>query len=103
MECKDRAGMAIRYSKEGTTDSTGTYRITVAEDHEDQICDSILVSSPQRDCSDATPGRDRARVILTGSNGIASFNRFANAMGFLRTEALSGCSQVLKQLQELDE
>lgn len=95
--------MAIRYSKEGTTDSTGTYRITVAEDHEDQICDSILVSSPQRDCSDATPGRDRARVILTGANGIASYNRFANAMGFLRTEALSGCSQVLKQLQELDE
>ncbi|PRQ21501.1 protein DOWNSTREAM OF FLC [Rosa rugosa] len=102
VECKDKLTMALRYSKEGTTDSTGTYRITVAEDHEDQICDSILVSSPQKSCSEATPGRDRARVILTGYNGIASYNRLANAMGFMRTEAVSGCSQILKQMQELD-
>ncbi|KAL6176978.1 hypothetical protein ACLB2K_053610 [Fragaria x ananassa] len=102
VECKDKSGMSLRYSKEGTTDSTGTYRIVVAEDHEDQICDAILVSSPQKSCSEATPGRDRARVILTGYNGIASNNRFANAMGFMRTEALSGCAQVFKQMQELD-
>ncbi|XP_004299638.1 PREDICTED: pollen allergen Phl p 11-like [Fragaria vesca subsp. vesca] len=102
VECKDKSGVSLRYSKEGTTDSTGTYRIVVDEDHEDQICDAILVSSPQKSCSEATPGRDRARVILTGYNGIASNNRFANAMGFMRTEALSGCAQVFKQMQELD-
>ncbi|XP_050377115.1 protein DOWNSTREAM OF FLC [Argentina anserina] len=102
LECKDRSGQVLKYSKEGTTDSTGTYRIVVAEDHEDQVCDSILVSSPQKRCSEATPGRDRARVILTGYNGITSNTRFANAMGYMKTEALAGCSQILKQMQELD-
>ncbi|KAG2709271.1 hypothetical protein I3760_05G230600 [Carya illinoinensis] len=103
IECKDRNTMQLLYSKEGTTDSTGTYSILVAEDHEDQLCDAMLVSSSQHDCATASPGRERARVILTGYNGIASNNRFVNAMGFMKEEALSGCAEVLKQYQEDDE
>lgn len=103
IECKDRNTMQLLYSKEGTTDSTGTYSILVAEDHEDQLCDALLVSSSQHDCATVSPGRERARVILTGYNGIASNNRFVNAMGFIKEEALSGCAEVLKQYQEDDE
>ncbi|CAB4267101.1 unnamed protein product [Prunus armeniaca] len=103
LECRDRKTMDIRYTKEGRTDSTGTYKIPVTEDHEDQFCDAVLVSSSQEDCAAAAPGRDRARVILTGYNGIASYNRFANAMGFMKNEAVPGCAQILKQLQEFDE
>lgn len=91
------------YSKEGTTDSTGTFSISVAEDHADQLCDAMLVSSPQHDCATASPGRDRTRVILTNYNGIASKDRFANAMGFMKEEAMSGCADVLKQYQESDD
>ncbi|CAN6720712.1 unnamed protein product [Malus baccata var. baccata] len=102
LECRDKTSMALLYTKEGTTDSAGCYKIPVAEDHLDQFCDAVLVSSPQKDCATVSPGRERARVILTANNGIASYNRFANAMGFMRTEALSGCTQILKELQELD-
>ncbi|KAF8405985.1 hypothetical protein HHK36_008065 [Tetracentron sinense] len=100
VECKDRDTLKLLFSIEGATDSTGTYKILVADDHEDQLCDAVLVSSPQGDCASVDPGRDRARVILTRSNGIASNNRFANSMGFMKDQALSGCTQLLKQYQE---
>ncbi|KAJ0087102.1 pollen-specific protein C13-like [Pistacia vera] len=103
VECSDRKSMQLVYSKEATTDSTGTYKIPVNEDHEDQCCDAILVSSPQTDCKVVSPGRDRARVILTDSNGIASRLRYANSLGFMKDKALSGCAQILKQYQEEDD
>ncbi|KAF3445776.1 hypothetical protein FNV43_RR10953 [Rhamnella rubrinervis] len=31
----------------GKTDSTGTYKISINEDHENQLCDALLVSSPR--------------------------------------------------------
>lgn len=94
--------MELLYSKEGKTDSTGTYKISVTEDHENQLCDALLVSSPQSDCATVSPGRERTRVILTNYNGIASENRFANAMGFTKKEPAAGCADVLKQYQEFD-
>lgn len=94
--------MELLYSKEGKTDSTGSYEISVNEDHEDQVCDALLVSSSQSDCATIAPGRERTRVILTKNNGLASDNRFANAMGFTRKEPAAGCADVLKQYQEFD-
>ncbi|KAF3447303.1 hypothetical protein FNV43_RR12486 [Rhamnella rubrinervis] len=102
VECRDRNTMELLYSKEGKTDSTGTYKISINEDHENQLCDALLVSSPQGDCSTVSPGRERTRVILTNYNGIASENRFANAMGFTMKEPAAGCADVLKQYQEFD-
>ncbi|KAE8077348.1 hypothetical protein FH972_015920 [Carpinus fangiana] len=103
VECKNRNTMQLIYSKEATTDSYGTYNMFINEDHEDQLCDAMLVSSPQHDCAAMSPGREQTRVILTRYNGIASDNRFANAMGFMKDEALSGCAEILKQYQESDE
>jgi hypothetical protein len=103
VECKDRKTLVLLYSKEATTDHSGTYEILVDDDHEDQMCDCLLVHSPQNDCSKLAPGRDRARVVLTRYNGIVSDTRFANAMGFVKDEADAGCTQVLKQYQEADE
>lgn len=94
--------MDLMYSKEGKTDSTGTYKISVTEDHENQLCDALLVSSPQGNCATVSPGRERTRVILTNYNGIASEDRFANAMGFTVKEPAAGCADVLKQYQEFD-
>ncbi|KAF8404556.1 hypothetical protein HHK36_009443 [Tetracentron sinense] len=103
LECKDRDSLQLLYSIEGVTDSTGKYKILVADDHEDQLCDAVLVSSPQGDCATVDPGRDRAAVILTRYNGIISDNRFANSMGFLKDQPLSECTQLLKQYQEEEE
>ncbi|KAI8014076.1 Pollen-specific protein C13 [Camellia lanceoleosa] len=103
IECKDRDTHKLLYSIDGTTDSTGKYKIMIKEDHGNQLCDAMLVSSPQRDCATADPGRDRARVILTRNNGIASNNRFANAMGFMRDQRMSGCKQLLQQYEQESE
>ncbi|KAL5559043.1 hypothetical protein UlMin_035254 [Ulmus minor] len=102
VECRTRSTMELCYSKEVTTDSTGNYKLSVDEDHEDQICDATVVSSSQANCAKAVPGRNTARVILTGNNGIATNIRFANAIGFERNEPLAGCENVLKQYQETE-
>lgn len=103
MECKDRKTLDLVYSKEGTTDSTGTYAITVDEDHKDQFCDSVLVSSPHLDCRSPSSGRDRARVILTSANGLASTTRYANAMGFMKDTPMSGCTELLRSYLEYED
>lgn len=103
IECKDRDALGIKYSVEGVTDSTGTYKISVAYDHGDDICDAVLVSSPDSFCSTPNRGRDRARVILTRSNGLISDTRNANNMGFLRDQPLAGCTQLLKMYLDTDQ
>lgn len=75
----------------------------VTEDHEDQLCEAVLVSSPQRGCATVDPGRDRSAVILTSNNGIVSDNRYANSMGFLKDYPMSGCTQLLQQYQEFED
>ncbi|XP_047307110.1 pollen-specific protein C13-like [Impatiens glandulifera] len=103
IECRDKISQKVVYSVETTTDETGTYRVNIKEDHEDGVCDALLVSSSHRGCTTADPGRDRARVILTRYNGIASSKRYANNMGFMMNEPMSGCTQLLQQYQEIDD
>ncbi|KAL2339878.1 hypothetical protein Fmac_007818 [Flemingia macrophylla] len=102
LQCKSRVSNEVVYTKKGWTDSTGTYTINVDEDHSDQVCNAKLLSSPHPRCKHATPGRDEALVILTRNNGIASDNRFANAMGFMSEDVASGCAEILKQYEEFD-
>ncbi|KAJ0233245.1 SAH7 [Hirschfeldia incana] len=103
LECKDRRTMELTYRHEARTDSTGSYKILVSEDHEDQFCDTMLVSSSQLRCSSVSPGHDRARVTLTRFNGIASDERFANNLGFLRDAAAPGCAEIMKLYQETED
>ncbi|KAE8682202.1 hypothetical protein F3Y22_tig00111273pilonHSYRG00215 [Hibiscus syriacus] len=100
--CSDRKTGEVVYEKEGYTDSTGQYKISVSEDHLDEVCDALLVKSSQPECAQMTPGRERARVILTNFNGIASNTRFANSMGFMADEPEAGCAEVMK-LYQLEE
>lgn len=102
MECRERDSLQVTYSKKGMTDSTGSYTILVDEDHANEMCDVKVVSSPQMDCREAAPGRDQARVILTRNNGLASDERAVNTVGFMKTEAASGCAEILRQYQEFD-
>ena len=102
IECKSRETFELTYQKEGHTDSEGNYEITVDDDHGDEICDVVLVSSPQSDCASAHPGSTSSRVPITRSNGIIPPFRFANNLGFLRDQSVPGCAQILKQYQESD-
>ncbi|KAF4358351.1 hypothetical protein F8388_014621 [Cannabis sativa] len=103
IECKDRTSNRPVYSKEATTDKSGCYKMVIPEDHGDQICDAMVVSSPLPECAIPSKGRDSARVILTDNNGIASKQRFVNAMAFTRTQKLAVCENVLKQYELTDD
>ncbi|XP_042493201.1 pollen-specific protein C13-like [Macadamia integrifolia] len=102
VQCKDRDSLQVVYNVDGVTDATGAYKITVPDDHEDELCETVLISSPQNDCKVKSPGRDGSHVILTNNNGIISNIRHANAMGFMKDTALSGCTQVLQKYQDFE-
>ncbi|KAB2031113.1 hypothetical protein ERO13_D05G269600v2 [Gossypium hirsutum] len=101
--CSNRKTGDVVYEKEGHTDSTGQYKIAVSEDHLDEICDAVLVKSSQPECAEMSPGRERARVVLTNFNGISSNTRFANAMGFMANKVEAGCAEVMKVYLEEDD
>ncbi|GAB4861193.1 hypothetical protein Ancab_036352 [Ancistrocladus abbreviatus] len=97
VECKDRHSQELMHTAEGITDKTGRFKIYIKEDQGERVCDAVLVSSPQKNCQFADPGRDRSRVILTSYNGMMSKRRFANALGFVKDQPLANCAQVLQQ------
>ncbi|XXG46960.1 hypothetical protein AAC387_Pa02g1683 [Persea americana] len=103
LECRERESMEKTYRIDGMTDRTGTYKIPVPDDHENEICEMVLVSSPQMECATAVHHADRARVALTRNNGIVSDTQYANNLGFLKDAPMVGCSQLLKKYQEYDD
>lgn len=88
----------VTFDKEGVTDETGTYSITVDGDHEDEICQVYAVKSPRSDCTEIGDYTDGPRVMLTKNNGAASPLRFANPIAYLKKEALPACGAVLREL-----
>ncbi|XP_074589750.1 major pollen allergen Lol p 11-like [Curcuma longa] len=102
VECRQKATGETTSSFEGTTDHTGTYNILVAGEHEDEMCESMLVSSPESGCKATLQGREKAPVFLSSNNGIASATRYANSLGFQKDTPLPECAQLLK-VYELDD
>lgn len=101
LECKEREGGRVTFSKEAETNENGSYRISVEGDHEEEICEVVLVKSGDPNCSEIHREAYHdmnARVSLTKNNGIASDVREANPLGFLRKEKLDVCSEVLREL-----
>ncbi|CAA7391996.1 unnamed protein product [Spirodela intermedia] len=99
LECKHEESEELVHTVEGTTDATGTYHLKVADDHEDELCEVVLVESPHADCSEIKTGRDRARILLTHNSGLATNVRLANSLGFLKEEPLPSCGVLLAQYQ----
>ncbi|XP_020238713.1 olee1-like protein [Cajanus cajan] len=91
----------VTFSKEAITDASGTYRVEVDGDHEEDTCEVVLVKSPRGDCSEIDREshlQQAARVSITKNSGIVSPMRQANPLGFLKKERLPGCLDLLKEL-----
>ncbi|XP_058096732.1 pollen-specific protein C13-like [Magnolia sinica] len=102
VQCRERESGRMTYSTDGVTDQSGTYLIPASDNHDNEICETVLVSSPQKDCATVMPDRERARVFLSRNNGIVSDFRYANNLGFQKNTPLAGCTQVLQQYHEFD-
>ncbi|KAJ0987366.1 hypothetical protein J5N97_005722 [Dioscorea zingiberensis] len=102
VECHDKTTKAKTCNFEGVTDHTGTYNIDVVDEHEHEVCESVLLSSPHPECGSLVSGRERAPVFLTHNNGIASDTRFANALGFQKSTPLAECAKLQKLYEQYD-
>ncbi|KAF8723259.1 hypothetical protein HU200_021775 [Digitaria exilis] len=103
VDCRSKTTGVQSCSYEGHTDHTGTYNILVTDEHEHELCESVLVSSPDMRCATTVPGRERAPVFLTSNNGVTSNVRTANALGFQQDVALPRCAQILKMYEDENE
>ncbi|MQM21101.1 hypothetical protein Taro_054135 [Colocasia esculenta] len=103
VECRDRITGVVKYTASGVTNSKGKYSIPVNGEHEYEICESVLVSSSQAECASPLAGRERARVVLSHNNGVASDKRLANNLGFQRVSAVAGCAEIMKMYQQYEE
>ncbi|XP_072959776.1 pollen-specific protein C13-like [Typha angustifolia] len=97
LECKHFDSGAVEHSVDGVTDKTGTYSIKLEDNHEEEICEVVLVESPVADCSEVDAARSRARVLLAQDSGLASPLRYANPLGYLKTTPLHICGALLKK------
>ncbi|KAL3613410.1 hypothetical protein CASFOL_042673 [Castilleja foliolosa] len=104
VECTKRDDTTeLTYAKEVVTNSKGEYKMLVHQDRGNDVCDAMLVNSVDPECKTPNAGRDRARVILTTNNGMASNVRFANPLGFLKNTPLASCQEILQKYQEAED
>jgi hypothetical protein len=66
------------------------------DNHENEICEVVLMQSPLKDCTEIVPGRNRARIVLSDDTGISSNLRLANPLGFLKDVPLDICGAIMK-------
>ncbi|OVA03115.1 Pollen Ole e 1 allergen/extensin [Macleaya cordata] len=102
VQCKDSDNKEVVYERKGVTGADGKYSIEVRDDHQEEICDVVLVKSSQNDCAEIVQGLDRARVILTNNNGIISNKRYANYLGFRKAEKVAGCDKLVQLFSSED-
>lgn len=73
------------------------------DDHEDEICEAVLVESSLDNCKEMENGRNRAQVLLASDGGVSGEARHANSLGFLRNEPLPECARLLYEYYGLGE
>ncbi|KAI4306387.1 hypothetical protein L6164_029668 [Bauhinia variegata] len=101
VECRDFEGSDnITFSEETVTDAKGGYSMVVDGDHEEELCQVVLMKSSRSDCNEMEKESfmQSARVSITGNNGIVSPVRNANPLGFLKKERLPECLPLLDEL-----
>ncbi|AQK84926.1 pollen allergen Phl p 11 precursor [Zea mays] len=97
MECRHFESQEVHDKAEATTDAGGWYRMEISGDHQDEICEVLLLKSPEADCAEIERTRDRCRVPLTRNDGIRQSGiRYANPIAFFRKEPLSNCGELLR-------
>ncbi|TXG66849.1 hypothetical protein EZV62_008124 [Acer yangbiense] len=96
--CRDRVSEETKLEMEAETDKSGHYRFEVEGDHAEEICEVHLVKSPREDCNEIVKGWNSARILLTTDVGVVDTIRQANALGFMKKQALENCAKVLQGL-----
>ncbi|WVZ97081.1 hypothetical protein U9M48_042642 [Paspalum notatum var. saurae] len=104
MECRHFETQELHHKAEATTDAGGWYRLEVQDDHQEEICEVMVIKSPEADCAEIERFRDRSRIPLTRNNGIEQRGiRYANPIAFFRKEPLKNCGEILRKYDLYDD
>ncbi|CAN6845637.1 unnamed protein product [Brassica oleracea] len=95
--CKNRKTMEEIYTNVAVSNMHGKYMFVVHNNHNDEMCDVMLVKSSDKGCSEISKGREQARVILNHYNGITEQIRHANNMGFGKDVTDVFCYELIKK------
>ncbi|CAF1919385.1 unnamed protein product [Brassica oleracea var. botrytis] len=102
LECRSRTNGTLTLTKEAVTDKSGSYKMEVTGDHEEEVCELVLVQSPDSGCSDVSKEaylRNAAKISLTANDGIVSHEtRIVNPLGFMVKTPLADCPAAFKEL-----
>ncbi|XP_010538209.1 PREDICTED: pollen-specific protein-like At4g18596 [Tarenaya hassleriana] len=102
LECKNRVNQTVTLVEEAVTDKSGNYEMVVTGDHEEEVCEIVLVESPEAECREINNEeflRNAARISLTANDGIVSNEtRTVNPLGFMRNTPLPDCPKAFKEL-----
>ncbi|XP_057544907.1 pollen allergen Che a 1-like [Amaranthus tricolor] len=105
LECRNITSGVQTFKSEAVTDNLGMYNIRVDGDYEDDICEIMLIKSPDKECTEISTdvyAKQSAKISLTSNNGEATDIRNANPLGFMRNTPLPECPEVLKELDMID-
>ncbi|XP_009773994.1 pollen allergen Sal k 5.0101-like [Nicotiana sylvestris] len=106
LQCRNNTDDSVTLTVEGQTDKNGVYSLLVERDHEDEICEMILMKSSMEDCSEIPNeghAKESARITITSNNGMAETTRHANPLFFVKKQAAPECAEVFKELELLPE
>ncbi|XP_059283476.1 pollen allergen Sal k 5.0101-like [Lycium ferocissimum] len=106
LQCRNQTDDTVTLTVEGQTDERGVYSLLVERDHEDEICEMILMKSSMDDCTEIPNeghAKESARITITNNNGMSETTRHANPLFFLKKEASPECDEVFKELELLPE
>ncbi|KAE9456360.1 hypothetical protein C3L33_11727, partial [Rhododendron williamsianum] len=98
LQCRDRENGTVTLTKAQKSDDGGYYSIYIDKDHQNDICEVRVVSSPIPECSEIVPEISRNRVNLAKESGIITNSRFVNPIGFVSKNAYPECHDVLDSL-----
>ncbi|CAL1373360.1 unnamed protein product [Linum trigynum] len=98
LQCMCRDNNTVTYMVEGDTDKTGTYRLPVTGDHEEDICQVKLLRSPMENCKEKFHFIDRARVLLTDNMGVVQPTRYANPIGYMTSTTDPRCEKLMEEM-----
>ncbi|KAL8131558.1 pollen allergen Che a 1-like [Apium graveolens] len=98
VECRDRDNGTMTHNAIGMSGDNGEYNLTIKGDFENEICEVVVMKSPIAECAEVMEGLNRARISLTSKNGLLDTHRYANPLGFITSNPLFQCTQVLAEL-----
>ncbi|KAL6874686.1 hypothetical protein ACP4OV_013351 [Aristida adscensionis] len=97
VECRPFGGSQETMKATSTTDKLGWYKVEIDQDHQEEICEVVLIKSTDAACSEIEEFRDRARVPLTSNNGIKQQGvRYGNPIAFFPKEPRKDCGGILQ-------